>query len=164
MRQFLPIVILSILSVAASAQDKSSATELKGARSVYGEIGGPGLFSVNYDFRFQKSQSGLGMRLGLGGIGFLNAGVFTLPVGLNYLSGKEGHYFEAGAGASLLSLSNGETVFDANSSTVIGYLSLGYRYQPIKKGFTGRVFLSPLIIPEGGFFPFFGGISAGFKF
>lgn len=164
MRQILPIVMLSILSIAATAQDKSSTAESKGASSVYGEIGGPGLFSVNYDFRFQKSQSGLGMRLGLGGIGFLNAGVFTLPVGLNYLSGKDGHYFEAGAGASLFSLSDGESVFEANNSTVIGYLSLGYRYQPIKKGFTGRVFLSPLIVPEGGFFPFYGGISAGFKF
>ena len=164
MRQLLSLLILSLLSVSAIAQDKTSNTETKGASSVYGEIGGPGLFSINYDFRFQKSQSGLGMRLGLGGIGFLNAGVFTLPVGLNYLSGKDGHYFEAGAGASLFSLSDGESVFEANSSTVIGYLSLGYRYQPIKRGFTGRVFISPLIVPEGGFFPFYGGISAGFKF
>lgn len=164
MRQILPIVILLCASLTVAAQDKSTNTSSNGARNVYGEIGGPGLFSVNYDFRFQKSQSGLGMRLGLGGIGFLNAGVFTLPVGLNYLSGKDGHYFEAGAGASLFSLSDGESVFEANSSTVIGYLSLGYRYQPIKKGFTGRVFLSPLIVPESGFFPFYGGVSAGFKF
>lgn len=164
MRQLLSLLILSLLSISAIAQDKTSNTETKGARSVYGEVGGPGIFSVNYDFRFKKSETGLGMRLGLGGVGFINLGVFATPIGVNYLSGKDGNYFEAGAGISPLFISDGTDFFNADASTTMGFLLLGYRYQPIKKGFTGRIFISPLIVPEGGFFPFYGGFSAGFKF
>jgi hypothetical protein len=164
MRQLLPLLLLSFLATSAIAQDKTSNTEAKAARTVYGELGGPGILSINYDFRFKKAETGLGMRVGVGGVGFLTAGIFTMPVGLNYLAGKDGHYFEAGAGASLISLADGETVFEATSTTVFGYLNLGYRYQPVKKGFTGRIFVSPLIVPEAGFFPFYGGVSAGFKF
>lgn len=133
----------------------------KPARSLYGEIGGPGIFSINYDRRF-RGEKGLGFRAGAGGIGFLNEGVFTVPVGLNHLSGKDGHYLELGAGGSLIIISDGE-IFDEQNSTVFGYLNVGYRYQPLKKGFTGRVFLSP-IIAGGTVFPFYGGISLGFKF
>lgn len=132
------------------------------ARNIFGEIGGPGIFSLNYDQRF-RGQKGLGFRAGMGGIGFLTSGIFTVPVGLNYLTGSNGNYLELGAGISAITLTDGEDFFENNSSGVFGHVTFGYRYQPIKKGFTARVFVSPLITGAG-VFPFYGGISAGFKF
>jgi hypothetical protein len=40
--------------------------------------------------------------------------------------------------------------------------SIGYRYQPLRKGFTGRVILSPFI--SGGGMTFFAGVSGGVRF
>lgn len=132
------------------------------ARTVFGEIGGPGLFSINYDQRF-RGENGLGYRIGAGGIGFLSAGVFAFPVGLNHISGKDAHKLELGAGASLLTIADGEDIFDETNTTVFGYLNIGYRYQPVNSGFTARFFVSPLIT-GGGIIPFYGGVSVGFKF
>jgi hypothetical protein len=43
--------------------------------------------------------------------------------------------------------------------------NVGYRYQPVKMGFTGRIFISPLIaIGQGGGWIFYGGVSGGYKF
>lgn len=38
------------------------------AKSIYGEVGGPGIFSINFDTRFSKQENGFGMRVGIGGI------------------------------------------------------------------------------------------------
>lgn len=132
------------------------------ARNIYGEIGGPGILSLNYDQRF-KGQKGLGFRVGAGGIGFLTSGVFAIPVGINYLSGSKRHYLELGAGASAITITDGEDFFENSSSGFFGYVNFGYRYQPEKNGFTGRVFISPLITGAG-VFPFYGGLSFGFRF
>jgi hypothetical protein len=165
MKSYIPLVIfifISLMSIQTQAQSAGSENNNPTAKTVYAEIGGPGIFSFNYDQRF-KGQKGLGFRAGVGGIGFIYAGVFSISLGLNYLSGTNGNYFELGAGASALTISDGSTIFSNNASTVIGYMNIGYRYQPEKKGFTGRVFISPLFTAEG-FWPFYGGISAGFKF
>ena len=37
------------------------------AKSMYFELGGPGIASFNFDFRFGKRQDGLGGRVGFGG-------------------------------------------------------------------------------------------------
>ncbi|HCL07119.1 MAG TPA: hypothetical protein DHW64_14750 [Chitinophagaceae bacterium] len=153
---------MTLFGLQLQAQQRD--TDLPGppAKTIFGEIGGPGLFSANYDQRF-KGQKGWGFRVGMGGIGFITSGVFALPVGFNHLSGKDGHYLELGAGASAITVTDGEDFFENSNSTVFGYLNFGYRYQPEKKGFTARVFVSPLITGAG-VFPFYGGISAGFKF
>jgi hypothetical protein len=133
----------------------------KHGRNIFGELGGPGIISVNYDQRFKNSDNGLGFRVGIGGLGFGNAGFITLPVGINYLKGKENHYFEAGGGISAISIFEGTTIFDSDGSILIGYLNVGYRYLP-SKGLTARVFASPLITSEG-FWPFYGGVSLGLR-
>ena len=58
--------------------------------SIYAEIGGPGILSLNFDSRFKKvSSNGLGYNFGFGQFsasGFLsNSSVITFPVGVNYL-------------------------------------------------------------------------------
>jgi hypothetical protein len=161
-RVFLFLLLVTGIYATATAQKDNSDLPQPSARSMYGEIGGPGILSLNYDQRF-KGQKGLGFRVGAGGIGFLTSGVFAIPVGLNYLSGSKGHYLELGAGASAITVTDGEDFFENSSSGFFGYLNFGYRYQPEKNGFTGRVFVSPLITGAG-VFPFYGGISFGFKF
>lgn len=152
----------TVMVLQLQAQQRDADLPGPAAKNIYGEVGGPGIFSFNYDQRF-RGQKGWGFRVGMGGIGFISSGIFTVPVGFNYLSGNEGHYLELGAGASAITITDGEDFFDNNSSTVFGYLNFGYRYQPEKKGFTARVFVSPLITGAG-IFPFYGGVSAGFKF
>jgi len=161
-RLLLLFALAASIYTTVTAQRDNSDLPLPPAKNIYGEIGGPGILSLNYDQRF-KGQKGLGFRVGAGGIGFLTSGVFAIPVGLNYLSGSNGHYLELGAGASAITITDGEDFFENSSSTVFGYLNFGYRYQPEKNGFTGRVFVSPLITGAG-VFPFYGGISFGFKF
>ena len=164
MRQiiYLLSIIFFLFTLHSNAQNTGSDVSGPSAKSIYGEFGGPGLLSWNYDQRF-KGQKGLGFRLGFGGIGFFGAGIFTVPVGLNYLSGSKGNYFEVGAGASALTISDGRSLFSNDASTIIGFINFGYRYQPEKNGFTGRVFISP-IISQAGVLPIYGGISAGYKF
>lgn len=157
-------LLIAVLFITTTATAQKDNTDLPGpaARNIFGEIGGPGIISLNYDQRF-KGQKGLGFRVGAGGIGVLTSGIFALPVGINYLSGNSGHYLELGAGASAITITDGSDFFENSSSGVLGYVNFGYRYQPEKKGFTGRVFISPLF-SGAGVFPFYGGISFGFKF
>lgn len=162
MKGFITVFII-LLSLTATAQKADKKAGSSNARNVYGELGGPGVLSVNYDQRFGNKETGLGFRAGIGGIGLGNAGFISIPVGLNFLAGKEEHYFEAGAGISAISLYDGATLFDNDQSTIFGFFNFGYRYQPSKKGLTGRVFVSPLITSEG-FWPFYGGVSFGFRF
>ncbi|QNA45542.1 hypothetical protein [Lacibacter sediminis] len=144
------------------AQNENDAP--KRAQSVYGELGGNGLlFSANYDVRFLKSDKGFGMRAGLGFFGGSGGGLITVPVGLNYLAGKAPSYFEVGLGYTYASFTSSDDFIEGSGSILVP--SVGYRFQPSKKGFTGRVILSPLIgLGEGGGWVMFGGISAGYKF
>ncbi len=73
------------------------------SRSVYLEIGGPGLpYSFNYDFRFDKERmDSWGMRVGMGGYKVSdNDSFFSIPLMVNKLYGKGPHYFELGFGAT----------------------------------------------------------------
>jgi hypothetical protein len=129
---------------------------LKRAQSVYGEIGGNGIvFSANYDVRFAKSQKGLGARIGIGGI----ASYLTIPIALNYLAGRAPNYFEGGLGVTYAT----DASYTSDHGTAMVF-SAGYRYQPLKNGFTARVILSPLVATNGDGFLFFGGVSLGYKF
>lgn len=123
---------------------------------VYGELGGAGLIlSVNYDARFQRRPDGLGWRLGLG-YSFTNDPAFiTVPFQLNYLLGRNGHYFEMGAGLTYLhvtqntpdqyyDLFGGSNFSNQINNILIGTMSFGYRSQPLRGGFNFRGGLIPL--------------------
>ncbi|HEV8079237.1 MAG TPA: hypothetical protein VGP43_00890 [Chitinophagaceae bacterium] len=143
------------------------------------EIFGPGsLFSLNYDARFAKKEKGLGFRFGIGGspLGIFgescNRGsLISLPVGLNYLIGKNRHYAEFGGGYSLILISATKRgclgfkgSFFSDDTAPYGYILAGYRYQPINKsGVTYRAFISPLFQP-GFNVKLWGGASIGYRF
>ena len=64
------------------------------AKSVYFELGGPGLASFNIDSRFTKGEAGIGGRIGIGGVSVDGDGVVFIPLGLNYILGKDNkNYF-----------------------------------------------------------------------
>ncbi len=150
----------------------------KAAKSAYVELGGAGLASVNYDMRLMKKEDGLGFRVGVGGFsirtnygsGYDKTNALFVPLGLNYLIGKDGkHYFELGGGATLVSVketySNGSIYSndDDKFNSTFGHLYFGYRVQPKDGGFLFRAGLTP-IFGKGYFFPYWAGVSFGYKF
>lgn len=159
---FTTLITVVITGVCFAQEEKYTSER---AQSVYGELGGNGLFfSGNYDFRFLKSQKGLGMRVGIGFFGGSGGGLISVPVGLNYLAGKAPNYLEVGLGYTFASFTSPDDFFNGETGSIL-VPSIGYRYQPLKKGFTGRVFIAPLIsLGGGGGWLFWGGVSAGYKF
>ncbi len=151
------------------------------AKSVYAELGGPGIFSANYDMRLMKKEDGLGFRVGIGGFSikqnynngnntpaYDKATVLFIPLEINYLLGKDSrHYFEIGGGATIVSASS-KTV-DINFSdnekfnSTFGHLYFGYRLQPKEGGFLFRAGITP-VFGKGYFLPYLPGISFGYKF
>jgi hypothetical protein len=152
---------LSILSLAQIEEEPPAKPATASASQVYLELFGPGvLYSINYDTRFGKKEKGLGMRAGFGATFAGGDGAIVVPVGLNYIAGRQGNYFEAGAGATLIT---GETL---EGEGVYGYLTMGYRRQPYrKKGLTWRASFTPLFFFEDGFtlIPW-AGFSMGYRF
>ena len=128
----------------------------------YVELLGNGLiFSANYDFRFNNTSS-WGARAGLGYIGSVegDGGVVTVPLMINNLLGKDGKYFEVGAGITILG-GTGDFVDDLDSE-VIGTMSFKYRRQPEDGGFMWHVGLTP-VLAEGVFIPYWVGIGIGYS-
>jgi hypothetical protein len=149
------------------------------AKSIYVELGGAGLASVNFDMRFNNKEDGLGFRAGIGGFsistsdyiggnGSSRSSVVTLPLGLTYLLGKDQkNYFELGAGITPVFASNSNTYDGSTSSdefnSTFGHLYFGYRLQPAKGGFLFRAGITP-VFGKGYFIPYYFGISFGYKF
>ena len=146
-----------------------SLSNAQGAKSVYVELGGPGLASVNFDTRFGKKEDGLGGRLGIGGFSVRDdlgdkASVIFIPLGVNYLFGKdEKNYFEIGGGVTPVIASSNSDFGNESFSTTFGHLLFGYRLQPKQGGFTFRAFVCP-VFGSGFFIPYYGGVSFGYKF
>jgi hypothetical protein len=149
----------------------SQVGKTQAAKSIYFELGGPGLASFNYDTRFSPKEDGIGGRIGIGGFSITSndwnggtdkVGVLFIPVGLNYILGKDGkNFFELGAGITPVIASNS---FDSeNFSTTFGHFLFGYRMQPKTGGFTFRAFINP-VFGKFGFIPYYGGVSFGYKF
>ena len=121
------------------------------------ELGGNGLlFSVNYDYRVGEK---LGFRGGLGYFGIGSEGILTVPLGANLLLGKNGKYFEAGAGATFVS-GTGEFL-DNDLSSLIGTLNFSYRSQPLDGGFMWKAGITPLF-SNGNFIPYYIGAGIGY--
>ena len=118
--------------------------------------------------RFEQ-EAGLGFRVGVGGFslsdGFgSHSGVLSVPVGLNYLIGKDQkNYSEVGAGFTYINGSSKDDFSSENFSTSFGNLTLGYRLAPAKGGFFFKAQITP-VFGSGFFIPYFGGIAFGYKF
>ncbi len=140
------------------------------AKTVYFELGGPGLASINYDMRLSGRDDGIGFRVGVGGFSVNDdyenkTTALFIPTGLNYLVGKDGkNYFEFGGGFTIVSISQSSSSrSDGTFSTSFGYLNFGYRLQPKNGGFLFRAGVVP-IFNKYGFIPYYAGVSFGYKF
>ncbi len=164
MKKILLVTFVS-MGFVCLAQAQSEAPPPSGAKSIYFELGGPGIASFNFDFRFSKRQDGFGGRIGLGGFSLDGESAVFFPIAVNYLIGKDGkNYFELGAGVTPLIASEGfSDDGEGNFSSTFGHVNFGYRLQPTGPGFTFRAFITP-IFGSFGFFPIYGGVSFGYKF
>ena len=147
----------------------------KATKAAYVELGGAGIASINYDMRVMKKNDGLGFRVGIGGFSINDGSYKTtalfVPVGLNYLLGKDNkHFFELGAGATFVSLKEKNTFNDPyyqntndKFNSTFGHLYFGYRVQPEDGGFLFRAGLTP-IFGKGYFVPYWAGVSFGYAF
>lgn len=147
----------------------------KATKAAYVELGGAGIASINYDMRIMKKNDGLGFRVGIGGFsvndGSYKTTALFVPVGLNYLLGKDNkHFFELGAGATFVSLKEKNTFNDPyyqnkndKFNSTFGHLYFGYRVQPEDGGFLFRAGLTP-IFGKGYFIPYWAGVSFGYAF
>lgn len=161
MKKFLLLIFVSgIFIITAQAQAP--------AKAIFFEIGGPGVASLNYDMRFTKSESGIGGRIGFGGFSIGTSGDRTtaifIPIGVNYLLGKdERNYFEVGGGVTPVIVSETYSGTSDNLRSTFGHLNIGYRIQPKNGGFFFRAAINP-IFGKGFFWPYYGGVSFGYKF
>jgi hypothetical protein len=137
-------------------------TNAQSAKAVFVEAGGPGLASFNFDTRFTGKESGIGGRIGLGGFTIDGEGAVFLPVTLNYIMSKDStNYFELGAGATFIPSTS--AMEEGPFKNTSGHLNFGYRYQPSKGGFFFRATINP-VFGKNFFWPYYGGISIGYKF
>ena len=149
-------VVVSVLLICITQMAKSQA-------AVFFELGGPGLASFNLDTRFTGRNDGIGGRIGVGGFSIDDEGAVFVPIGLNYLVGKETkHFFEVGAGFTYVNYTS-DVDNDGLFETSFGHLSFGYRLQPKTNGFSFRAAITP-IFNRHGFLPYYGGVSFGYKF
>jgi hypothetical protein len=169
MKKTLAAFISFLFFAATNAQHRNEEPVAGAAKSIYFELGGAGLATFNYDMRLQKKEGGLGFKVGVGGLKVSGTGILFVPVGLNYLLGKdERNYFEVGGGITIVSITdrytgiNGSTTSD-RFSTTFGHAYFGYRLQPKDGGFLFRAGITPIFTSEG-FIPYWAGISFGYKF
>lgn len=138
------------------------------AKTVYAEIGGPGIASANFDMRFSNAEDGFGGRIGVGGFSLETydgrATIFTLPAGVNYLLGKDGkNFFEVGAGFTYIGGSASDKYTSETLSSSFGNLTLGYRLAPQNGGFMFKAQITP-VFGKGFFIPYYAGLGFGYKF
>src|SRR5215210_3195758 len=126
----IPLTIALCLSTSSFAQ----------AKSMYFELGGPGLASVNFDTRFTKSEGGIGGRVGIGYFNIDDEELLTIPIGINYLLSKnQRNYFEIGGGITFAKYNSDFFTSDDDTFTgTFGHLNFGYRLQPKEGGFLFR--------------------------
>jgi len=172
-------LLLLFVMIISIAQDTKPST----VKQFYTEMGGPGiLFSANFDSRFAATkQTGWGMRAGIGftikddeefidqngNYSYRVRTIPTLPIGINYLFGKEtsAHTFEVGAGTTFLFQKTEMLNYESHQKAgyVMGFFSFMYRKQPLNGGFTWRIGFTPLINTAGDIVPF-AGVGIGYSF
>lgn len=130
----------------------------KPSSTIYLEGGGNSIiYSLNYDQRFTKRLDGLGFRIGVGYFPMGDYNITAIPIGINHLVGKNGHFVEAAINVTLINSSAknnnpikkealfGQIDFGHKTSSVVGGVAMGYRYQPVNKHFNFRTGVETLL-------------------
>jgi hypothetical protein len=166
MKQFLLLLVIGFLSFSSLQAQVAERTRSQG---VFVEVLGNGLiYSLNYDTRFSQGFDGWGGRAGIGYIAIEGVRFTAMPFLVNYLFGKEKHFFEVGVGTTMLIVSDSNGSFspvgDRNRGTgFTGAMSLGYRLEPTDGGFMFRAGLTPIFSSDT-FWPIYPQVSFGYAF
>jgi hypothetical protein len=170
------LVFIFLFPVVLYAQPNGNSK--KPAQAIFLEVGGAGLsYSFNYEYRL-KAEGGLGFR---GGLSYISreedVKMFSAPVQVNYLLGKETNFIEIGAGLTYFYLddylycnypgcpSSDESEFLLPVKTkgdVMATFTFGFRHQP-RSGIMYRFAITP-VANRSGFWPLFAGVSFGYSF
>lgn len=176
----LTVLALSLLNVNASEKELPIFESYH--KNIYGELFGSNIvYGVNYDMRLKKGRmDGIGFRAGIGGLSasgsdYQNSaslGLVTFPLEFNHLLGKRRSSFISGVGllpvyASLTAngeITNHELLKVEGFGLAGGFLTLGYRFQPLKTGVMFQVNWNPLILRGSGFTAGWIGLGLGIGF
>jgi hypothetical protein len=136
---FLLLALILITNSIRSQELKEKACQ----QAVFVELMGQSLaYSFNYDRRFFTGDGGLGASIGLGYLPAVDiSSILSVPVSINYLLGKKGNYLEIGSGVTYI----GKVDHDSFSSVFLTALCIGFRHQPVKKGFLFRANITPFL-------------------
>ncbi len=139
------------------------------------------LHGVNFDMRLKKGRmDGLGFRAGIGGLSLngnngadeASIGLVTFPIEINHIIGKKRHGFVSGIGVLPVyaAVSGSGPSFNNQSVEVDGFgiaggfATLGYRFQPLRNGFTWQFNYNPFVVKGVGYQSWIGiQIGIGFK-
>ena len=158
------LICLTLFTGASMAQEGQRTR----SQAVYVEVLGNGLtYSLNYDTRFSKSLKGLGCRAGASYFADEESRLASFPILINYLFGRDKHYFEVGAGATLLAATSESDASPVGSlesgSAIIGTMSFAYRLEPQNGGVIFRAGITP-VFDSSAFLPFWPQVSFGYAF
>lgn len=145
-------------------------------KNIFVEGLGAGLLgSVNYDMRLNKGRmDGIGFRAGLGLAPLADITFVSFPLEFNHLLGKKRSSFITGIGILPLYASiqkenvvtdDGNMInIDVSGLALAGaYLSLGYRFQPLRNGIMFQINWNPVISGRN-ISPRWFGLSIGYGF
>lgn len=186
MKQMIPALVLILLFLSNSliAKEPVQANFETYHKNVYGELmGAHVLGGVNFDMRLNKGRmDGIGFRAGVGGLSIsvidetnadaVSVGLVTFPLEVNHLYGKRRSFFITGLGllpayatASVTGASTDFNMVRAEGFGLAGgFLTLGYRFQPLKSGVMFQFNWNPLILRGSGFNGAWFGLGLGFGF
>ncbi|MCZ2100875.1 MAG: hypothetical protein LC107_05000 [Chitinophagales bacterium] len=151
-------------------------------KNIYLEfLGSHILFGVNYDMRLRKGRmDGIGFRAGIGGLSVsgydqttkIDLGIVTFPIEFNHLVGQKRSSLLTGVGilpvyATLSAegeLVDYEYIRGEGFGIVGGFLTFGYRFQPLKTGIMFQLNWNPMILRGSGFNAGWFGIGLGIGF
>ena len=116
----------------------------------------PGFLAATFEMRLKKgSNNGVGFTFGAGlGNGYLSEvptnntsaykQMLAIPLGINYIIGQKIHGFEVGTGLTpQIPLENVRGGRHESGTVYTG--RIGYRFQPVREGFVGRIAWAPLL-------------------
>ena len=141
------------------------------------------LTGFNLDMRLNKNRNdGIGFRVGTGfTIGAPSdpdrrgsLGMINFPLEINRVFGERKNAFVLGLGLipivaskdaqSTISIDGRFARIDEGLSILGGFMSMGYRYQPIDSGFMFQIHYNPTIFREAGLASGWFGIGLGYGF
>jgi len=175
---FATVLFITTNSFAQKDYDSSFSNGFRKSISV--EFSGSHIHrGINYEMRLNRGRKdGLGFKVGVGGRTFRlrnilrdNNYIVTIPLELNYITGKRKHALVTGLGV-LTTFANdnyndlvfgGKRLKSNGFDSVGAYAVVGYRWQPKNKGLTWGFHANPFYVVDQGVEMKLG-VNVGFSF